>query len=735
MAGQGVIGGQGGSAAGTGGGGAAGLGGGQAGSNGGNGQGGGAAAGAAGSAGLGGTGGSTGGGGQAGSGDAGDAGSAGSTDEFFEPDSGEGDESAQGGGTGPEIDPDVVGCMTLPVIAYHRAGYAFGEQVYSKGKPTNKLHAGEDVHAPAPTTVYSVWDGTVIYANPLSTWGYLVEIEHTAPDGSHFVSLYGHLGPGLKYKKGDSVAKGDVLGTTGNSNVNGGWPPHLHFAIFAGTLPASGVLHGHVSSAELQTGYQDPVPWMKAHGEGAACNPPPCGNGVVDGGEECDGQNLNGQSCSSVPGGFTGGKLSCASCKLDTSNCTKSAGCSLPWGGVLPDGQAVTAYQTASAPCDGTCVSETRTCANGNLSGSFTSEACSVPTCPSGCGLPWGGVIPSGQTVTAFQSSTVACGSPCTSEARTCTDGVLSGSYSNQSCTAQTCPSGCSIPWGGTLSDGQSVMAYQSSSVSCGSSCVVEVRSCSNGSLSGSFSQASCSVQPCPADCSLPWGGSIPSGQSVTAYQSGSVACGGTCASEMRTCSNGSLSGSYASSSCVVQSCPEVCNGQDDNKNGQVDEGPTNCWTTIYRWRQTANGALAWGISDTMPPSIVTPGNWILDRADFIVANTPYSGNQPLYLCGSGLDHLLVTNTGPAMGAGYTCLQTPLGYVWSAGGAPSGTPFGPPSTVWRFSGKNSGGGTLHLFSDGGDSLTNLSCEGAQFGVLSAGNSTSWSNNPGGPSCP
>jgi uncharacterized protein (TIGR03382 family) len=45
-----------------------------------------------------------------------------------------------------------------------------------------------------------------------------------------------------------------------------------------------------------------------------------CGDGNVDAGEECDGLNLNGETCSSQ--GFDGGSLSCSSCSFDTSSCT-----------------------------------------------------------------------------------------------------------------------------------------------------------------------------------------------------------------------------------------------------------------------------------------------------------------------------------------------------------------------------------------------------------------------------
>jgi hypothetical protein len=46
----------------------------------------------------------------------------------------------------------------------------------------------------------------------------------------------------------------------------------------------------------------------------------PCGNNIIDSGEQCDGSNLGGQTCVGL--GYAGGTLSCtASCTFDTSGC------------------------------------------------------------------------------------------------------------------------------------------------------------------------------------------------------------------------------------------------------------------------------------------------------------------------------------------------------------------------------------------------------------------------------
>src|SRR5262245_22769460 len=52
--------------------------------------------------------------------------------------------------------------------------------------------------------------------------------------------------------------------------------------------------------------------------------PGDCGNGVVDPGEACDGDDLGGHDCLSED--FSGGELACTACELDTSACTSVCG-------------------------------------------------------------------------------------------------------------------------------------------------------------------------------------------------------------------------------------------------------------------------------------------------------------------------------------------------------------------------------------------------------------------------
>ncbi len=62
--------------------------------------------------------------------------------------------------------------------------------------------------------------------------------------------------------------------------------------------------------------------------QSGTCTPPNCGNGVINSGEQCDGDNnLDGKTCSTVPGGYNGGDLKCkADCTFNTDDCSIGGG-------------------------------------------------------------------------------------------------------------------------------------------------------------------------------------------------------------------------------------------------------------------------------------------------------------------------------------------------------------------------------------------------------------------------
>lgn len=153
-----------------------------------------------------------------------------------------------------------------------------------------------------------------------------------------------------------------------------------------------------------------------------------------------------------------------------------------------------------------------------------------------------------GQSTVAYQNSTVPAGQTCVQETRTCSNGSLSGTYNFATCTPGG-PASCLFN-GQTIAHQGTVVGYQSSSVAYNQTCNQQVRTCNNGVLSGAFNFASCTVDT-PKNCSFN-GQTVAHGSPVQAYQNSTVNAGQTCVVETRVCTDGNLSGSYNYGSCTV---------------------------------------------------------------------------------------------------------------------------------------------------------------------------------------
>ncbi|MBI3441187.1 MAG: hypothetical protein HY052_05215 [Proteobacteria bacterium] len=215
---------------------------------------------------------------------------------------------------------------------------------------------------------------------------------------------------------------------------------------------------------------------------------------------------------------------------------TGGASCTLPWGGTIADTTSVTAY-LSSAPA-GACTSETRTCSNGSLSGSYTNSSCTAGCTRSCAGASLSctngsittkstcytqGTCTAGATNGQTQTIAATCASGyyCCTQLQTCNNGVWSNTGSATAGYAGG--TDCTGTAWGTITSGNSVTAYLTATPASGTGCTSQTRICYNGTLSGSYTATSCTV----AACSLPWGGTTASGTSVTAYtafQSGSAA-------------------------------------------------------------------------------------------------------------------------------------------------------------------------------------------------------------------
>ena len=88
-----------------------------------------------------------------------------------------------------------------------------------------------------------------------------------------------------------------------------------------------------------------------------------CGNNSAEAGEDCDGSDLRGKSCTDFAG-FSGGTLKCTSCTFDKSACKKPAECG---NGILETGE----------DCDGSLFLENqKTCASWNTNYSTGNVSC-----------------------------------------------------------------------------------------------------------------------------------------------------------------------------------------------------------------------------------------------------------------------------------------------------------------------------------------------------------------------
>lgn len=117
----------------------------------------------------------------------------------------------------------------LPVLdASIYKGYSATKLQWNATLKQYEAHKAIDFVASGSSDVMAVLDGTVskVYTNYLD--GTVVEITHA----NNLKSVYGSLDDTINFKVGDSIAKGDIIGTisaSAKSELDGG--AHLHFEL------------------------------------------------------------------------------------------------------------------------------------------------------------------------------------------------------------------------------------------------------------------------------------------------------------------------------------------------------------------------------------------------------------------------------------------------------------------------------------------------------------------------
>ncbi len=109
-------------------------------------------------------------------------------------------------------------------------------------------HMGIDLFSKPGTSIYAPLDGIVhSFANNEGRFDYgpTLILEHKI-DNISFWTLYGHLASINGFEIGNKIRKGEKIAEIGNYEINGNWPPHLHFQLIRDMLGYKGTFPGVV---------------------------------------------------------------------------------------------------------------------------------------------------------------------------------------------------------------------------------------------------------------------------------------------------------------------------------------------------------------------------------------------------------------------------------------------------------------------------------------------------------
>lgn len=272
-----------------------------------------------------------------------------------------------------------------------------------------------------------------------------------------------------------------------------------------------------------------------------ACQPV-CGDGVIEGNEQCEGTDFDGETC--VSKGFDGGSLRCVACVISTAYCTEC-------------GDGICEGTETEANCPADC-DEGPVCGNGVRESGEVCDGASLggATCLSVLGQAYIGTLACNASCSGFVTS--AC---------VCADCVEFEDCDN-----------------GQDDDGDGFIDCDDAD--CWSEAACQVAYCGDGSCNGSETQANC-----PADCGGTCGnGILNAGEACD----GSNLNGKTCSTLGMGYTGGSLS---CTASCTfntvncTSSMTENCsNGLDDDRDGLIDWLDPSCSTSYSAERHCSDG-------------------------------------------------------------------------------------------------------------------------------------------------
>ena len=136
----------------------------------------------------------------------------------------------------------------------HRVIYESYANFATSSADFRNIHLGMDFWTKAGTPVFAPLDGEVhsFQVNHGSgNYGPTIILYHPA---ENIYSLYGHLSMGdlSQLEIGLPISAGQKLCHLGNSDENGGWPPHLHFQLIRDMQDLKGDYPGVCSQRDVE---------------------------------------------------------------------------------------------------------------------------------------------------------------------------------------------------------------------------------------------------------------------------------------------------------------------------------------------------------------------------------------------------------------------------------------------------------------------------------------------------
>lgn len=117
----------------------------------------------------------------------------------------------------PSVQPVDKGKQTSIVASFGRRIHPFYKVL--------RMHTGVDYALPVGSPVYATADGAVqTIKRSQRGYGNMVQLSH----GADYATLYAHLAS-ISVRVGQTVCRGDVIGTVGNSGLS--MAPHLHYEV------------------------------------------------------------------------------------------------------------------------------------------------------------------------------------------------------------------------------------------------------------------------------------------------------------------------------------------------------------------------------------------------------------------------------------------------------------------------------------------------------------------------